>query len=228
MKLTRISILALLLGSASLFAGTMGAVESVESYDGIYIGGTLGVSNLTNQLKINKFSGVETHDLGGTSVTGGGLFGYDYSFTDMLKLGAEVYVYGNGNQNANSLHNYNGTFYASQETYNWGIRLLPGIEFSSSAVGHIILGYTGAKFKTTDNGAYGYLNNDFYLSGFQSGLGLTNYVTKNLFVRVDGLYTMFGKEKNNGIATNLASIANYAASLSTLEANLTLGYKLFL
>ena len=228
MNLIKSTTLTLVLASTSAIAGTMGPAEAVENYDGIYFGGTVGVSNLTNQATINKFSGFETQNLGGNNVTGGGLLGYDYSFTDMLKLGIEGYVFGNGNQNANSYHNYNGTSYASQETYNWGIRVLPGIEFSSSAVGHIILGYTGGKFQTVDNGAFGYLNHDFYLSGFQSGLGLTNNITKNLFVRVDGLYTMFGKEKNNGIATNLSSIAAYSASLSTLEADLTIGYKFFL
>ncbi len=76
LNLTKISALALLLGSGSAIAGSMGAVATEPAYN-FFIGGTAGIGMLQGQYSSENPSNADTHyaRIGNNTFLGGGLFG---------------------------------------------------------------------------------------------------------------------------------------------------------
>lgn len=224
MKIKKTALILFSLSANIALAGSMGMGEAPDRYDGIYLGADIGVSNLLD--KETHLIDPETHHLGSLGIVGGGFIGYDYSIAEQIKLGIEGFINANG-LNA-SIHHYDtGTNYSVNARYNGGIRLLPGYEFNPGTIGHLILGYSNARFNVQDNGTYGYINNTFNQSGFQSGLGWKTNLFQRLAVRLDALYTTYANKSSTGIGLTGASspYQYYINDFSTLEANLSLIYK---
>lgn len=194
-------------------------------YDDFYLGANIGAASLIDKENTNNPIR-DRHDLSAFGAVGGGLLGFDFTLWCQVKLGIEGFA------NATSLNISDNQDYAPVTSYtvnmgnNLGLRLLPGYEFTPGTLGHVILGYSSAKFEINDNGNYGIVNSQFRQNGFQFGLGLIAVLLNDVSVRTDVLYTTYGSQTSNGVTTTTpATPQNYHNSLSTLEGNLALIYK---
>lgn len=213
-----------LLFSGLSFAGSMGEQQALP-YDGLYVGGDVGVSNLTDRQSTSP-SSPATHQLGATGAVGGGVVGYDYRWSDNLNLGVEWFMNGTGLNVAAEQFYAAFPAYTANMRYDLGVRVLPGYELSPGTVGHVLLGYANGKFHIQDNGDFGVVNQSFSKSGFQSGLGIRTPILGGLSIRGDLLYTIYASQTTAGVTTSSpATVQNYQNSFATLEGNLTLLYK---
>lgn len=202
-------------------AGTMSTTES--TYNGLYVGGTIGLSNLVNPT--NTSYPLAAHHMGATGIIGGGLIGYEYSLSPQTKISLEAFGNANG-INTSSIQLYSpASSYRVSARYNAGVRVLPGYQFNPAAQGYIVLGYTNLGYKISDNGDYGYINTSGSTNGFQSGLGMKTSVTQHCSIRFDALYSIYQQTSNVGLSNLTPSGPQvYQNSLSTLEGDLTLLY----
>ncbi len=204
-------------------AGAMGEPDMYSPYDGLYVGADVAVGNLLDKTSHVNIS--ETQQLGSLGILGGGFIGYDYSISDRVKFGAEIFGQANGLNTSSQYFNPNATYQISSR-YSFGVRALPGYEFLPGAVGHVILGYNNTQFKIHDNGAYGYINESMHKSGFQSGLGFLVAVTPSFLVRFDGTYTNFASQSNKGLTiTYPQQYQYYTNDFSLFDGQLSLIYK---
>lgn len=201
--------------SNSVFAG---------SYGNFYAGANIGVASLIDKENTNNPIS-DRHDLSASGVLGGGLVGYNFTLQNHFKLGLEGFA------NYTDLNIADNQNYSPISSYtvnmrnNVGLRLLPGYEFTADTLGHIILGYSSAKFEINDDGNYGIINSEFRKNGFQFGLGMMTALFKNISIRTDVLYTAYSSQTSHGVTTTTpATTQNYYNSLSTLEGNLALIY----
>ncbi|HVT62246.1 MAG TPA: hypothetical protein VHD33_02010 [Legionellaceae bacterium] len=215
--------LILLCQSIHSFAGVMGT-DAPLFYDGFYAGATLGLSNYLN--KEQHAVNAETHQIGSLGPLGGGFVGYDYILNEYFNIALEGFGNASG-LNAAINHNDLGTTYSTHSQYNAGIRVLPGYQFAPGMQGHIILGYSNAHFRVEDSGNYGYIDASFNKSGFQSGLGWSKAIFQGCDLRLDMMYTIYGKQNNvgNGLPNSGAPLQYYSNGFSTLEGDLSLIYK---
>lgn len=212
---TGLIVLAILLSNCA-FAG---------SDANFYVGANIGAASLIDKENTNNPIS-DSHDLSAFGVVGGGLVGFDFTLRDQLKLGVEGFA------NATSINISDNQNYAPVTSYtvnmrnNLGLRLLPGYAFTPGTLGHVIVGYSSAKFAINDNGNYGIVNSQFRKNGFQFGLGLITALFNNASIRADILYTTYGSQTSYGVTTTTpATTQNYHNNLSTLEGNLVLVYK---
>lgn len=203
-------------------AGSMGPESTILEQSGFYVGGDIGLSNLLDTESHTTLP--ESHQLSSTGIVGGGLLGYDYALREKIVLGVEGFINANG---LNTAISRTTTAYKQNSRYNWGVRVLPKYLFTSNTDGHLLIGYTQAKFNLNDNGVYGLLNTGFNKSGFQGGLGFTNTLKHNLLIRLDALYSIYSKSSNIGTGSNLNASVNqvYKNQFSTLEGDVSLIYK---
>lgn len=212
--------------SASVFAGTIGPLLDARMDRGFYIGGDVGVANLLDKESTLYVPGsYDTHQFSATGFVGGGMIGYDYDFNDRLKLGVEGFIQGTAlNIAAKQLYGTQPSYRVNMR-YNTGVRVLPGYAFSPDTIGHVLLGYSYAKFHLNDNGNYGFINQNVSSNGFQSGLGIrVPCYFKNLSLRGDMIYTTYAANTALGLSSALAP-QNYHNNFATLEGNLSLIYK---
>ncbi|PJD93055.1 MAG: hypothetical protein CK424_03380 [Legionella sp.] len=219
----KISAITVLLIANASFAGVMGEAE-FDTYTGYYVGLDVGVSNLINSESTEN--PLQSHQLSATGIIGGGLVGYDFSLYNRFKIGFEGFM------NANGLHIATRSFtppsnsFTTSSQYNAGLRVLPGFEFSQDTVGHILLGYSNAKFTIQDSGNYGYIDQELNKNGFQCGLGMKTTITKQISIRIDALYTTYGHISSiGGSNTPGFTYQTYHNNFSTVEGDLTLIYK---
>ncbi len=205
-------------------AGVMGASDLPASYDGLYAGATLGMSNLVD--KEQHIINPESHQLGSLGILGGGFVGYDYHVNDLFNIALEGFGNATG-LNIAINHDAQGTSYSANSHYQAGARLLPGYQCSPGIQAHIILGYTNAHFQVKDSGNYGYINSSFYKNGLQGGLGWTTQIIQGFEVRVDMIYTNFGSQSSTGtgLPTSGSPQQVYTNDFNTLEGDLSLVYK---
>lgn len=205
------------------FGGTLGDAE-FDEYTGLYIGADIGVADVIDA-ESTAFPSV-SHQLSATGIVGGGLVGYDYSLYNRIKIGFEGFMNANGLTVSAQALSTPTSSYSVNQTYNAGLRVLPGFEFYPKTVGHLILGYSNAKFTIRDNGNYGYIDQAVNKSGFQCGLGMKVALTSHLTIRADALYTTYGTISSIGGASNSGyTYQAYTNPLSTVEGDLTLIYK---
>lgn len=171
--------------------------STVAVTNGIYVAGDIGFANMVDSERHVTYP--LSHQLGNTGVIGGGYVGYDYGLKDKLRVSIEGFIDGSG-INSRLLHTADNTTYKQTVNYNAGIRLLPEYVFTPYTLGHVIFGYTNANFNIKDNGAYGYIDTGFNKSGFQTGLGFTTAVKGSVLLRMDALYSIYGRQTNFGTA----------------------------
>lgn len=219
----RILILPLVLLANTVFGGSMGAVER-DAYDGVYVGADIGVIDLID--KESTLNPSIAHSMSATGITGGLLAGYDYTIVDRIKLGFEGVVNANG-VSASDLALYAPvSSYRINSSYDVGFRFLPGYEINPGTVGHILLGYSNARFHIQDSGDYGFINQTMNKSGFQCGLGAKTLITDHLSLRADALYTQYSNSSNIGASNNSNYFTQvYKNNFAFLEGDLTLIYK---
>ncbi len=214
-------VLGLLLGCGTAMAGGMTTepMQPVSNYDGFYLGGDVGGMGFTSDRHGYNTTADDTRDLGDIDVQGGGLLGYDFTLSNHFKLGLEGFIA--DDQIANIFtNNISGAQYQMKLRYNWGVRVLPGYEFSEGTVAHLVLAYSDAYFNESDTGFNTVLaSTNFDKGGFQTGLGVTTPLAGNFFMRVDALYTMYGTHTNTG------STVTYRSYLSTMEGDFGITYK---
>lgn len=198
---------------------------AASSFDNFYAGANVGAASLIDKESTNNPIH-DSHDLSALGIVGGGLAGFDFTLRDKLKLGIEGFANA-ANVNISDNQNYTPvTSYTVNMRNNFGVRLLPGYEFTPGTIGHVILGYSAAKFEINDNGNYGIVNSQFRQNGFQYGLGLVVALFKHLSLRTDVLYTSYGSQTSQGVTTTTPSTTqNYRNNLSTLEGNLAFIFK---
>lgn len=225
-----ITLTLLLLSCGNGFAGAMGDDYMPPTYNGLYVGGNIGIADL--QDKNTHYISPEIHHLGGIGVIGGGIVGYDYSITEQFKLGIEGY--GNATGLNTGIQHFNQTTGVQDNSeqmnmrYNAGIRILPGYQYTTDTEGHLILGYSNARFSNIDNGTYGYLDTQFNKNGFQGGIGWkATLFNQHTVLRLDAIYTRYSGQ--NSLGTGLAGSGSpyqfYNDTFSTLEAELSIIYK---
>lgn len=203
-------------------AGTMGAEEQPLLYNGLYLGLSIGASDLIDK----ESTANDLHHFSSTGIIGGGLVGYDHSIDQKLKLGLEWFMNANG-MNVAAKQNYgNKPSYKANSRYTVGFHLLPGYEFNPGTVGHVLLGYAYNKFNISDNGNYGFINDQFKRSGFQCGLGAKTNLPKQFALRGDVVYTGYAPQTSYGISAEPPFLTQlYNNNFATVEASMTLLYK---
>ena len=210
---------AALLTSTLSCAGTMGELAIATPCSGLYIAGDLGAAGLASKESHNFIP--ETHQLGAAGILGGGYVGYEY-WVNNYGLALEVFADATG---LNSAITHQPYTYQNQQTYDIGVRALPKHAFTPLTTGHIILGYINGRFNIADNGVYGYVNNAFNLSGFQTGVGFTTVVKGNLSLRVDGIYDIYSGQTSYGQGLESNTTQGYTNTFSTVAGELSLIYK---
>lgn len=124
--------------------------------------------------------------------------------------------------------NYNAPSTASLQVstpYNAGIRLLPAYQFQPGIFGHLIIGWVYSNFRINDNGRDGFISTSFGSNGIQGGLGWQTALTTPFSWRLDMIYSYYGTHDNIGRGLVTGSSQGYTATLSTLEADISLVYK---
>jgi opacity protein-like surface antigen len=212
-----------ILFSSCIFANAINL--PTYSYDGFYLGANISAASLLDNEKTDNPI-QDLHDQSALGVIGGGLLGYDFTINNRLKWGTEAFFNG-ANITFSDNQNYAPvSSYTVKMDYNVGIRFFPGYEFIPGTVGHLIVGYSYAKFKIKDDGDYGIVDAQFNKSGVQYGLGMTTSFTRNVLIRLDILYTDYFSETSDGITTTTPITTQlYHNDLATLEGNLALIYK---
>ncbi len=219
----KLSLITLLWFTHTSFAGIMGDAE-LDHYTGFYVGTNIGVSDLINAQSTEN--PLQSHQLSATGVVGGGLAGYDLSVYNSFKIGFEGFMNANGLNIATRSFTPPSNSYTTSSQYNAGLRVLPGFEFYPDTIGHILLGYSNAKFTLRDSGDYGYIDQELNKSGFQCGLGMKSRITNQISIRIDALYTTYsGISSIGGSNTPGFTYQTYNNNFSTLEGDLTLIYK---
>jgi hypothetical protein len=212
------NILFLLTAGMSLLGVTQ-HVMAVQN--GFYLGVDAGVTNLMDKESHSVFP--ESHQLGDIGASGGGFLGYDFCLSNKTRMAVEIFVDAVGSQTSIK---HAGNTYKMNQQYNAGIRLLPAYLFTSSTMGHVILGYANSRFQIKDNGVYGLINTNYNQGGFQTGLGLATEVQNNFFVRVDALYTMYSSSTHQGAGlVDAPAVQSYTNRFSTLAGEVGLYYE---
>lgn len=219
-KLRKGIFILLTLSSTPLFA------TAALTPNHFYVGGMVGALSLMDRESTNNPIH-DAHYLSALGVIGGILGGYDFQLQRQWRLGLEGFI------NANSVNISANQNYAPQASYtvkmhyNFGVRLLPAYEFTPDTEGHIVLGYSNARFNINDNGNYGIINKTFSKGGFQTGLGITTVIIKHLSLRSDVLYTIYSLQTSNGVTTSSPPTTQvYNNKLSSLEAELSIIYNI--
>ena len=207
--------------TSTAFCGVMG---DYNTYDGIYIGGDIGISDLNNS--VTTYYPSSSQHLAATGIVGGALIGYDFTVPtlDRFKIGIEFLANAAGLNVGSATDNH--TSFTTSSRYNLAPRVLPGFLFYDKVVGHIIIGYTNGNFKIEDTGVHGFINKTVNLSGFQIGLGMKVELVQDFTLRADTVYSIYQSYSINGASNNnLYSYQRYTNEPSTLEGNLILIYK---
>ena len=215
-----------LLCSVTASAGSMGPISVTSTYNGLYVGGDIGIANLMDkESTLYAANSYDKHQFGATGFVGGGMVGYDYLITDRITFGVEGFINGTAlNIAAEQKYGAQPSFNANMR-YEAGVRILPGYVFSPGTIGHVLLGYSYGKFNINDNGNYGFINTGISDNGFQAGLGAkVPCYFKNLSLRGDMIYTTYGSRSSLGLSPTLTP-QNYNNTFATIAGNLSLIYK---
>lgn len=216
--------------STAVFSGAMGPEKTATHLGAYYIGASLGISDLQDTTSHEVTP--ETHHLSGLGILGGGFVGYNFNFTPKIYAGLEGFANATG-LNSSIKHYDQATGIQDhseniRSRYNLGLRLIPGFQFTPENEGHLIIGYSNASFKHSDNGTYGYLDTTFNQNGFQTGAGWkTQFFNPNMLVRLDVLYTVYSGQLSTGLGLpgSDSALQFYRDEFNTLEADLSLIYQ---
>ena len=219
-QLIKAFIIGLLVFRAScLIAGAMGNLDELPLQNRFYFGGDIGAANFID--KEMHTVNPETHQLGSVGIIGGGYIGYDYQFMPQFHGSLELFGDATG---FNLAISHPSTAYQIKQRYDIGLRVLPTYFITPQTAAHVILGYVNGGFKLHDNGTYGYINERFNQSGFQTGLGLTNEIYQSFLIRVDGIYNIFGHQNLLGTTSN-GQYQTYCNTFSSFIGELSLIYQ---
>ncbi|MDP3704346.1 MAG: hypothetical protein Q8R24_00365 [Legionellaceae bacterium] len=213
-------ISAFLLTSSMSFAGTMGNDDVRMIQNTFYMAGDIGAAGLVDKESHSLLP--ETHQIGALGIIGGGYLGYEYGINDYFNLSLEFFADATG---LNAAITHEPFTYHRNQSYDIGVRVLPGYAFTPATTGHIILGYTNGKFNISDNGVYGYVDTGYNISGFQTGLGFTALLRDKLSLRLDAIYDIYGSETRSGAGLTAGTTQFYTNTFSTLAGELSLVYK---
>lgn len=202
-----------------LLAGAMGNLGEIISQRSLYVGGTIGAGDFINK-EMHTVS-PETHQLGTINFMGGAFVGYDYPWASWFHTALEAFGDGTG---FNLTISHPPYAYTMQQRYDVGVRVLPAYYFNPQFSTHALLGYVSGGFKIHDNGTYGFINQYYNQSGFQTGLGFTNNLSSNFLVRLDGIYNIFGRQNSIG-RTSSGQYQTYSNSFSSFIGAASLIYQ---
>lgn len=210
----KISALALVLGSSSVMAGTMGTIQTQSPYNGFYIGGILGGTSTNFDFKVSEANAVifqRSNTVG--AFVGGGFVGWNTSLTDRFSAGVEVG--GQYNQtNLSKVRTSVTTNLQVTDTFkldsNVSVDLVPAWQINNdwSLIGRVGYGYGRLTWNEvfTNTGVARYPSETFTLNGLRFGLGLEHPVTNHVTVGVEYI----GTDYFNPNITEAPSALNYA------------------
>jgi hypothetical protein len=227
-------VLGLLLGCGTAMAGGMTAepVQPVSNYDGFYIGADVGggallASNSWTETVPGVVTQTNSGRRGYAGIVGGGLLGYDFTLYDHFKLGLEGFITADQLPITSYVSSSSVAYsYTSNNKlrYNWGVRAIPGYEFSEGTVAHIILGYSKGYFSYSNTSTYASLSGNYNRNGFQFGMGITTPLFSHVSFGVDAIGTWYGSNTITGTGTS-SSTNTWTNKLGTLEGLASLRYK---
>jgi len=159
--------------------------------------------------------------LGEQNVAGNVALGYNYSLSNGLTIGANVF-YNISGDSAGSiqalLDNGDGTssnITASNRLKNiWGISVEPGYAFKNDSLGYLKLGWAQAQnsWNLSAPGEPGFTQNFGTSNGFLYGVGFKHAINKNVYVGVEVYQIAFGKKSStldDGELTTFSSKPTY-------------------
>jgi len=118
--------------------------------------------------------------------------GYIYD-VKKFKLGAEVFV----QIPKTTQVDYGDRYYHYEFTYAYGLNFISGYYITDSDSVYLKIGAARGKFayKDSSNEGYSALETSFYSSGLNLGLGIEKYLTKNIGLKLEYLYTNYIPQK---------------------------------
>ena len=211
--------------------------------NGFYVGAGLGAMEMKNKLSDTttvtqeESSTVNVNSDFNTDVaaTGTLLLGYSWWFPNKTFFALEAFTNATSVKVDNSLSGTNASDNSSVQFNSvYGLRVLPGMQVTSSTVAYGIVGYALAKAKIQNStestvsdtplidSTYDKTQN---LDGYQLGVGGMTHLTDHLFVRGDLIYSGYQEtdittSSENGTLVNTSTLKPY-----TLEADLSLVYQ---
>ncbi len=192
--------------------------------EGIYLGPNIGLSSLMDS-QSNSNLGYK-HLFSGTGFVGGGLIGYDRTIFEKFNLGVEAFGQVNRLSFVSTRNFDQHRYYKGRSHYNTGIRIIPGLKFDPTAIGHALIGYSSALFLAKDANNYGVFEKKTTRGGFQCGLGLETKLYKKISIRADTLYTFYSAFRSPGYSLLPSSVSQtYLNAFSTLEGSLSVIYR---
>jgi opacity protein-like surface antigen len=226
----------------SWLVGAMVLTVSQGAMAGFYAGAGIGTTYMKTKLSNTADVTVASQQTSqsyddynsNTNVDGTLLFGYGHVFPNRTYLALETFA------NYTSLKTdaaLNTTYTNANSTLKmnsvYGLRVLPGYQFTPKVIGYAILGYAVGNAKidsttvTTLDGnqlTNTQTSDSKYLDGYQIGLGATSPITDRLALRGDVIYTGYQNSdvvttSSSGRLTDTTTIKPY-----TLEANVSLVY----
>lgn len=184
--------------SLSASAAMSADMDASGQFDwtGIYLGGYVGYTNFDTEILgvDNSFDGI----------TGGGILGVNYQI-DRVVLGVEGDV---GFTGADG--NFNLPIVHSQDVdMTYAIRGRAGYAMDNT----LLFLQGGVAFASFNADAGGANILDDNVTGWQIGAGVEHAFTENLTVRLDGLYTDYGKTKDITVAPANFDVKNVSVRL---------------
>jgi len=205
-----------------LLGSTLVMISSMSYADGFYLGAGLGGSGLFDDITTTDVSNAANNgqmDSGKFGFLGDVYAGYEMNLSDQFVLGGEAFLQG-------SSSNIRVTDVTGSATlkrrYGYGVRILPGYQFTPDTRGFLVLGYLHDNFKLTDDGLLDpNVNQNFGANAVQMGVGTMTALSNNLGLRADILYNDYQKKTVTVSATG----DTYKNSLGSFDGVVSLLYR---
>jgi hypothetical protein len=180
----------------------MGLISATATAN-FYVGGTAGLSILKTKEQTDVPP--HEHNLGGYGFVGGGFVGYygelsNFLCCNCLDYEIEGFVFGNAVRDVVK-HFDTDTQFNIHSRWSWGVRALPGIWFRDCFEIHLIAGYIRGYFRAHDTGAFGFINKNFSVDGYEVGSGILYPITNCLWMRLDGVYNGYARRTLSATST---------------------------
>jgi outer membrane immunogenic protein len=199
-------------GDKSLKDDANYANVQVVNWTGFYIGGQVGYGHAVHDLGVvehwveDKAGDSEEvariNGFGGAGALGGGRLGFDYAMGRFL-VGVFCEYNWSGIKTDFELSNapfssgYGDGSYSLEKDNEWSVGARAGVLVAPRTLAYVLAAYTQSDYSlnglTADDRDSGW-KSDITMDGVTIGAGVEYALAGNVFVGLEGLYTMYGKE----------------------------------